>query len=176
MAILECMEEPEVFGHWNKDHKEGIQPLLYFYKELIRENLPTFLSERQKFDSIYFNTIKSKRLEEVCLLKLKRCLEQGQIKRFMELSKELSLKKVSQCPELIEGGMNLRSYLEQIQKIHEEGVVKETNYYPRLNHDKCLDWTYPLMVAANLDSPHSSQMIEKLTERLETQYDADLHR
>ena len=53
---------------------------------------------------------------------MKRCLEKGQIERFRKISKHLIMnRKSTACPKLVQGSIELNSYLDRIKKLHEDG-------------------------------------------------------
>ena len=54
-------------------------------------------------------------------MKLKRCLEKGQLERFKRLCDHLVIKKGSPGVKLVEGCLSIKSYHDRIKKLHEEG-------------------------------------------------------
>ena len=143
--------------------QELLQPLMHYYKDLAFDELPKSLSERQKFLSAYFEAIRFKRFDEMCLMKMKRCLEKGQIERFKKISQHLVMnRKTMVCPKLVQGSRELKSYLDRIRKLHEEGhneKSRETAAVCDFN-DSDMDWTWPLCIAANLDSANNATVLE----------------
>ena len=90
---------------------------MHYYKDLAFDELPKSLSERQKFLSAYFEAIRFKRFDEMCLMKMKRCLEKGQIERFKKISQHLVMnRKTMVCPKLVQGSRELKSYLDRIRQ------------------------------------------------------------
>ena len=136
---------------------------MHYYKDLAFDELPKSLSERQKFLSAYFEAIRFKRFDEMCLMKMKRCLEKGQIERFKKISQHLVMnRKTMVCPKLVQGSRELKSYLDRIWKLHEEGhneKSRETAAVCDFN-DSDMDWTWPLCIAANLDSANNATVLE----------------
>ena len=143
--------------------QELLQPLLYHYKDLTLDELPKSISERQNLISAYFEAIRHTRFEEMCLLKMKRCLEKGQIERFKKISKHLIMnRKSSACPNLVQGSIKLNSYLDRIQKLHEDGYSQRQHESAIVCdfNDSVMDWTWPAAIAANLDSANNSAVLE----------------
>ena len=113
--------------------------------------------------SAYFEAIRHTRFEEMCLLKMKRCLEKGQIERFKKISKHLIMnRKSSACPNLVQGSIKLNSYLDRIQKLHEDGYSQRQHESAIVCdfNDSVMDWTWPAAIAANLDSANNSAVLE----------------
>ena len=136
---------------------------MHYYKDLAFDELPKSLSERQKFLSAYFEAIRFKRFDEMCLMKMKRCLEKGRIEHFKKISQHLIMnRKSSACPKLVQGSLQLKSYLDRIKKLHEEGHSQRASENSAVCDftDSDMDWTWPACIAANLDSANNSAVLQ----------------
>jgi hypothetical protein len=166
---------------WLSKSLELAQPYLFHLQTLFKEELDT-ISQRQVYDQKFNNMFKSDvRYNEIAMVKLKKCLETGQIKRFVSLSKEhLSLAKLSPCSNQIESVMAACSYLERIQILHQQGYSTDKREARIQEYDFSLDpikdWTLPMLVAASLDSSDNVKLLDALIKRLKQDYDANLHR
>ena len=155
LTILENLEQQEIFTFFYntvaiknqfieriKDGKEYPEPLIMFYKNKFYEHLPLQSSDRQKFESLFYEALKHSRKEEFLLMKLKRCLEAGQIEIFKKLCSKLSLSHMNTNPHFdqLQTITKAKSYLDKIQTFHTEGTYLQQSlclnmiFVARKNH------------------------------------------
>ena len=179
-GLLECLEDPLIFTKLfrstqiGKTAKQRFQALIYHIKNIILDELPDSLSERQKFESWYSEALRCnfksisryKRFNELCLIKMKRCLEKGQISRFKKISSQMVQSKIGPSYQMAEGGRDLKLFLDRIQKIHDgsQNIAKKSKTEKTksaMNFDTYeADWNFATYIAANLDSANNVVILE----------------
>ena len=170
-AIFECFDDPKIFSVLIGENRQLFLPLIFHYKELFYDNLPTSIvnSTRQKYLNDFYDLMKKKRFEELCLEKMKRCLEKCQIEMFKKMCQHLVIKN-SPTSKMVEGCLKLKSNLERIEKMHREGHDSNSNKIAQFDCEEDISWTVPTLIAANLDSAHNSKVLEELKKSLEFNY------
>ena len=177
-GILEMLEEPLLINKGfdgELENRQFFQCLIYHFKNLMVDEIPSNLSEKQKFESICSEALKCnaevkkgtgvllKRINELLLFKIKRCLEKGQIERAKKIARNLSFGAPA-SRNLVEDTKDYFSYLERVRKLLEEGhsSKKSENKKGRIpdfnNQEK--DWTFEMFAAANLDSGNNVQVLQ----------------
>ena len=193
LTILENLEQQEIFTFFYntvaicnqfieriKHGKEYPEPLIMFYKNKFYEHLPLLTSDRQKFESLFYDALKHDRKQEFLLIKLKKCLEAGQIEQFKKLCSKLTLSHMDKNPHFdqFQNVTKAKSYLDKIQTFHTEGHTQKESHQQNINSidDQKCDWILNLWIGANIDSGKLSDILKTLKSRLEKEYSADIHR
>ena len=182
LTTLDNLEDPKIIARFTSRALHGgflyQEPLLSHHKSQFFEHLPLSAGERSKFESQFYDAVKHDRSEELLLLKMKRCLETGQIQRFRQLCAKIDIKKPNPHLKQADAANRAKIFMDKIDAFHKAGVQKES--FSFAHHveveDRNYDWIFNLWVGANLDSGKLREMLKAMKSRLEKCYNADLHR
>ena len=173
---MDNLEHPFIFMSF----KDLVKPMMYNYFLQAYEMAP--FQKRPKLEADFISAMTKYRRDEMTLIKMSRCLQRGKLDRYQRICSDLLRRKM--VSKLVPGAQDLKMYLETIQRLHREGHKYKRSGQKRNNmlsfemfdfSDDTQAFSYPLKIAAQLDSGSSVLAINGLKTRLEQSYRADLH-